>query len=232
MEKGLILFLIGVAICFFGCYNNESETDTEAIYFDYKLSGEEGDENLTVKLQYRVEGEDGDAIFIDQPGMVMLDGEEIPANSTKMNGAFYEIHKPIASFIGPHAIVYTDINKKEYREEFDFKIFTLSAPFAGVISKNELSTNPLVIRFEGLGSKDYLRVLFTDTSFANDEINRVDTVQDGRLVFTQADLERLSPGPVQLELIRETERRVKNGTGQGGRLLITYSLKREFFLKD
>ena len=55
----------------------------------------------------------------------------------------------------------------------------------------------------------------TDTSYANNGINRVDAVVNGRLVITKADLESLANGPVQLEFIREYERPVKNGTEEG-----------------
>jgi len=60
----------------------------------------------------------------------------------------------------------------------------------------------------------------------------MEKILDGRLVISREDLETIGTGPVQLELIREYERGVKNRTDAGGRLQITYSLKREFFLKD
>jgi len=157
----------------------------------------------------------------------MLDGEGLPADSTKITGTFYELHKPIAEFSGKHSIVFTDLNKKEYKEDFSFEPVVLVTPVADTAQRNDL-----VFEFEGLEAKDYIRVLMTDTSFVNNGINRVDAVINGRLVITKADLESLANGPVQLEFIREYEKPVKKDTKEGGRLLITYSLKREFVLMD
>jgi hypothetical protein len=208
------------------CNNSKEDAlNPEAVYFDYKITGEEGNDKLTVMLQYRVGGEEeGDAVSM---GKVTLDGEDLPADSTKMSGVFYELHKPIAGFKGKHSILLTGINKKEYKEEFDFQLAELITLLADTIRRNDLT-----FEFSGLSQKDYLRVLLTDTSFINDGINRVDLVQDGHLAISETDLETLTNGPVQIEFIREYERPVKNGTEAGGRLLITYSLKREFFLKD
>ena len=100
-------------------------------------------------------------------------------------------------------------------------------PVADTIQRNDFA-----LELEGLEAKDYIRLLMTDTSFINNGINRVDAVTNGHMMITKDDLETLANGPVQLELIREYERQVKNDTGARGRLLITYSLKREFFLKD
>lgn len=233
--KGMIIYAIGwkkvigffiLCVAFFSCNNKKGDTavDPEDIYFNYKITGEEGDDNLTVMLQYRVGGEEGDALSMDK---VTLDGEILPADSTKMTGTFYELHKPIAAFTGKHSILFTGINKKEYKEEFDFRPVTLLTPVADTIGRSEM-----VFEFDGLEPKDYLTVLLSDTSYINNGINHVAIVVNGRLVIRQSDLENLANGPVQIEFIREYEKPVKNGTKGGGRLLITYSLKREFFLKD
>ena len=223
----LYLFVFSVSsILFLNCNNKKGsdEVNPDAVYFDYQITGKEGDDNLTVLLQYRDGGQDGDAVSM---GKVILDGELLPADSAKMSGIFYELHKPIAEFAGKHSIVFTDINKKEYKEDFSFQPIFLLTPVTDTAQRSDL-----VFEFEGLEAKDFIRVVMTDTSFANNGINRVEAVSNGRLVITKDDLETLANGPVQLEFIREYEKPVKNGTDEGGRLLITYSLKREFFLKD
>lgn len=225
MNRLLSLLLISSTLYFFACNNKKDknyEPKPEAIYFDYQITGKEGDDNLTVMLQYRDGGEDGDAIAV---GKVILDGEIVTVDSAKMTGFFYELHKPISSFSGKHTIVFTDADQKEYKEEFEFQPVDLLTAIADTIKKNEL-----VFSFQGMEAEDYIRVVLTDTSFYNDGINVVSTVSDGKLVISQSDLENITPGPVQLEFIREYERPVKNGTEAGGRLLITYSLKREFIL--
>ena len=228
----LYLFVFSISsILFLNCNNKKGsdEVNPDAVYFDYQITGNEGDDNLTVLLQYRDGGQNGDAVSM---GKVILDGELLPADSAKMSGIFYELHKPIAEFGGKHSIVFTDINKKEYKEDFSFQPIFLLTPIADTISRSKLVFDQMAIGFEGLEAKDFIRVLMTDTSFANNGINRVDAVRNGRLVITKDDLETLANGPVQVEFIREYEKPVKNGTDEGGRLLIMYSLKREFFLKD
>ena len=227
MNRFISFLFIIPAILFLGCNNKKDKNynrNTGTIYFDYQITGKEGDDNLTIMLQYRDRGEDGNGIPIPN---VMLDGEMLLADSTKMTGIFYESHKPIAGFAGTHIITFTDANKKEYKEEFNFKPVVLLTPVADTIQRNDFA-----LELEGLEAKDYIRLLMTDTSFINNGINRVDAVTNGHMMITKDDLETLANGPVQLELIREYERQVKNDTGARGRLLITYSLKREFFLKD
>ena len=72
----------------------------------------------------------------------------------------------------------------------------------------------------------------TDTSFINDGINKLDSVKKGRVVVTPDDLENLANGPIQLELIKETERPVIIGEKKRGRLRIIYEMRRSFILED
>ena len=203
------------------------EMYADTIFFDYKITGQAGDDNLTVLLQYKYGDEDGKAFAAGDPGKVMLDGEQIPGDSTKRTGPFYEINKPIAGFTGKHSIIFIGADNKEYKEEFEFKPMTLLSTVPENVQRGDL-----VFELEGLESEDYVRVVLTDTSFIHDGINRVDTVLNGQLIISKTELESLADGPVQLEFIREYERPINNGTEGGGCLQITYSLKREFILKD
>lgn len=230
MRRLLLFFFIGLPVVISSCLNSDKKSgdiNPSAIYFDYKISAEEGNDNLTVILQYRDGGEDGDAFTLMEPAKVWLDEETIAADSSKMTGTYYEIHKTIASFSGKHTIKFIDWNKKQYHEEFNFQPLRLQTEIPDTINRDNL-----IFQFDGLEPEDNVRVLLTDTSFFNDGVNRLDTVRNGRLIISKDDLELLADGLVQLEFIREYERPVKNGTKAGGRLAITYSLKREFVLKE
>lgn len=219
-------FLIG-----FSCTSNEigssKDVNPEAIYFDYKIWGEEGSDNLTVMLQYRFAGKNGTTLLLDEPSKVELDGEVLKADSSKITGVFYEVQKPVASFSGKHTITFTAGNNKQYRESFNFQPISLVNPVPAAIQRGDL-----VFVFKGLTNEDYVRVLMTDTSYLSEEINRVDTVRNGRLIITKEDLMTLTNGPIHLEIIKENEWPVKNGTREGGRISISYGLKREFNLKN
>ncbi len=232
-SKAIIFLMAGFV--FFSCSNRkEDAVNPEAIYFDYKITGTEGDDNLTVMLQYRDGGEEGDAIAT---GKVTLDGEVLTADSTKMSGIFYELHKPIAEFAGKHIISFIGIDKKEYREEFSFEPLVLLSTLPDTIMRNGL-----VFEFAGIGLQDQLRVILTDTTLKNDgdfvtglPISADTTVPipiQFRLAVDSSYLFKLFTGPIQLEFIKETIKDIEGFSRRGGRLLITYSLKREFILKD
>lgn len=224
----LVVYLILICIII-SCRSKNSENNEvnpEAIYFDYKITAAEGDDNLTIMLQYRDGNAEGQTITINEPGKVIFDEEQIQPDSTTITGTFYELNKPIASFSGKHTIFFTGMNGKEYKEEFNFQPFSLLTSIPDTIQRNEL-----VFNFSGLEENDYIRVLLTDTSFINEGINRVDTVRDNRIVISEKDLRSFAIGPIQLEFIREQDMPVRNGTKAGGKISINYSLKREFILK-
>ena len=137
------LFLLSaITILFFSCTSNEignsKDVNPDAVYFDYKIWGEEGKEDITVLLQYRFGGKNGTTLVLNDPASVNLDGKEIPADSSKLTGAFYELMKPINNFSGKHSIVFTDLNKKKYEEEFSFQPFTLKAAIPAQIKRDDL----------------------------------------------------------------------------------------------
>ena len=206
---------------------NEKQIGSESIFFDYKISGEEGNDSVTVMLQFRLGGAYGPTIGIEEPGNVRLDGQLIPADSSSLTGPFYQVTKHIKQFTGKHSIVFTNINNKKYKEDFTFKPFFLVTKITDTIPRKKL-----VVDFSGLDPEDYVRILLTDTSFAGEGVNRLDTVVNNRLIISLNDLSNLENGPIQLEFIREYEREIENSTWVGGAISIVYNLRREFFLKD
>jgi hypothetical protein len=144
-----------------------------------------------------------------------------------MTGAYYEVIKPVHEFSGKHSIVYTDMNKKKYTEEFNFYPIEFKTPLP-----NELKRADLEFELSGLDSVDYVRVMMIDTVFASKGINRLDTIRNGKLLIKKEWLRNLVNGPIHFELFKEVERPVKERTEEGGRLSITYGLKRDFELKD
>lgn len=226
----IIILLTFITVLFFSCHSNEignsKDVNPEAVYFDYKIWGEEGKEDVTVLLQYRFGGKNGTTLVLNDPATVSIDGKQIPADSSKLTGAFYEMMFPINNFSGKHTILFTDLNRKKYEEEFEFIPFTLKTKIPGQIKRGDL-----VFEMEGLNHIDYIRVFATDTSFESPGINRIDTVKNGRIIITMTELESLVNGPINLEFYKEDESNVRNGTKEGGVIDITYGVKREFELK-
>jgi hypothetical protein len=205
---------------------SSKDVNPDAIYFDYKIWAEEAKEDATVMLQFRFGGKNGTTLLLDEPAYVSLDGKKITVDSSKLTGAFYEVIKPVKEFTGKHLISFSDLNGKKYKEEFVFQPFKLMAEVPALLSRADL-----VFEFKGLNPEDYVRIFATDTSFESPGINRLDTVKNGRIIISKIDLENLVNGPINLEFYKEDEKPVKNGTKEGGRISITYGLKREFELK-
>lgn len=222
-----ILTLIFLSSCTSNEIGNSNDVNPDAVFFDYEIWGEEGKEDVTINLQYRMGGPNGTTLVLSEPSQVVLDSERLQPDSARFSGAYYELQKPVDSFTGKHTIVFTDLNKKEYKEEFEFTPFVISPDVPSVLKRGDLTFN-----LQGLEQVDYLRVLLTDTSFVSRDINEVDTVKNGRLVIMAERLSALVGGPIHLQLYREIEKPVKNGTREGGKISITYAVKREFELRD
>jgi hypothetical protein len=222
-----------------GCMNEKKSdkiVDPDTIYFDYQVTGEEGNDNLTILLQYRDGGEEEDAVSAGHVNSVKLDGEIITPDSTRSGDVFYELHKSIDSFSGKHIIVFKSQDGKEYREEFDFEPLVLLTSLPDTITRDSL-----VFEFSGIKPPDQVRVILMDTTFGNDEdfvvgwmVNRSETVlpEKRQVVVNAESIARLSPGPVQIEFIRETEKDIDGPGPKGGKLKVTYTIKKEFFLKN
>lgn len=231
-QFGLKDIVVASLVFLFSCTSNEigniKDVNPDAVFFDYEVRAEEGKEDVTVNLQYRMGGKNGTTLVLDEPSKVKLDGEQLKVDSAKITGAYYEVQKPFASFAGKHSISFIDLNRKEYTEEFEFTPFTIEPNVPSVLERGDL-----VFTFKGLEPIDILSVTLTDTSFQSADItNDTDTVRNGRLVIASYRLSALVNGPINLQLYKEVDKPVKNGTKEGGNLHIRYGLNRHFELKD
>ena len=206
---------------------NSKDVNPDAVFFDYEVWAEESKEDVTVNLQYRMGGKNGTTLILDEPSRVMLDGEQLKVDSAKVTGAYYEVQRPLSSFGGKHTIRFTDLNKKEYNEEFEFKPFSLEPDVPSTLNRGDL-----VFNFKGLDTLDYLSVILTDTSYTSHDINDIDTVRNGRLIIKADRLSALINGPIHLQFFREQILPLKKSTKEGGKFIINYGLKRDFELKD
>lgn len=209
-----------------GCLPNDKEAATD-VYFDYKITGEEGKPGVNCLFQFLAGRRNNRAVHLMQPATIKLDSIELTVDSAKLSGAFYEKIFPLDSFAGPHEILYTDVNRKKYKEEFFFTVFHLANELPAAVDP----ANDLFIRLAGLKELDSLRVVATDTSFESLGINEVLPVHKGELNIAAKFFGQLVDGPIILLLYHETERPVKEGTAKGGRISVTYSLQRQFVLK-
>ncbi len=225
---GLVFFCVYLLVsCNSSEIGNSKDVNPEAVYFDYKVWGDEEGSEMIVKLQYRFGGKDGTTLLLNEPSNVSFDDEPIEADSSKWDGAYYEVRRPVKDFDGKHTIIFTDLNRKQYKEEFDFRAISLAAE-----PPRQISRGDLVFELQGVDPEEYLHIMLSDTSFHSNGIDRIDTVKNGRLYISATDLGRLKNGPVRLEIYKEAEKKIKNLTPEGGLLSISYRVRREFELKD
>lgn len=198
------------------------------VFADYQVWAEEGTDDVTIRLQYRRGDEEGEAFAVQGPGKVLLDGEELTADSTRFMGAFYEVLKPVESFRGEHTVVYIDKNGKEHRETFMFKPFTLADELPETIKKR-----PFRIQLKGfLQEATPVRLVMVDTSLHSSGVNEELLVEGGMLEITEEYLSNLTKGPVTLEIYREEERPVKESESHYGKFIMNYGLRRQFNLVE
>lgn len=222
----------GVCLALVSCVNDEengnsSKVESERIYFDYKISAEEG-RDAAVMLQYRVGGKDGNTLAIEEPGKVVFDGAELKADSARLTGFFYELIRPIDEFKGPHTIVFIDRNKKQHKEEFKFEPFRLAAELPESIKKA-----PFVIKLDEVDASPVnIRLVITDTSHSSPDVNEEMLITKGEIKVDEKMLNALTTGPVALEIYKEETRPLRERSRAGGRISITYGLKRQFELID
>jgi hypothetical protein len=197
------------------------------LFLEYQVWGDEERGMATVLLQLRQKNNNGKTVWLDSPGQVELDGEELLPDSSGMTGFFYETQRSLPEFAGRHTIIVTDETGKQVSEEFEYTPFTLATPLRGKIGKERL-----VLRISGLKKEDQLRVTLVDTVFYTPDINELMPVVNGRLQITPEQLSDVESGPVTLLLFKEEERRIQNPAVRGGKIAITFGLMREFELID
>lgn len=222
-----VLFAVLLARCSNDKTSPEKKVDPNVIYFDYRVWGDEENSEVTVRLQYFIGEEGGKTVSWEHSGKVEFDGETLQVDSSRMNGFYYEAMIPQENFVGRHSIVFTNNNGKQYKEEFDFSVISLKTEIPAVINRQEF-----VIGLNGLDSGEAVRLLLNDTAFYSRGIDRIDTVRNDSIIITPRDLENLKNGPVYLEIYKEAEWPLKEPGRGGGRLSVSFGLKRVFELRD
>lgn len=210
-----------------GSPGQDQQVDPDDLFFDYKIWGEQGNDSVTVMLFFRNGGPTGPPVRIAEPGSVRLDGEQLQPDSNAMTGVFYTAHREVGQFTGKHSILYTDVNRRTYREDFVFRPMTFRSPLPDTIRRARL-----IVQLDGVDKMDVVRVLVSDTSYPGEGIDRMDTVWNSQVVLTRNALSYIHSGPVYLELSREKEWPIEQGHETRGLVTITYTIRKELTLID
>lgn len=225
------LFLIVAGSVFIGSCNNADQERKKVlmpndVYRFYSISGEEGSDWVTSYFQFRRNGANGTPVVLTGPQKISLDGKMLKADSTVGKDFFYETQGLAQNFAGEHTISFVDKKSEEYRDKFVFSFFRLRQEPGEIVSRGNL-----FFEFEGLEDGDKLRVVITDTAFTSKGINEFYRIENGKLDLRTHLTGKIHNGPVLLQLFKETENPLKSAPGKG-HIATSYSLKREFELKD
>lgn len=219
------------SLLFSACNNaeigNSRDVNPDAVYMDYRVSGYDDEEEVTVVLQFKYAGPFGTTLVLEPPSQILFDGEELTVDSSRFSGAYYELRLPVESFGGTHHISYTDLMGKKYEESFEFPLFSTTDSLPKTVQ-------PVDFEFQvaGLSENDTLHLVLTDTAWASRGIDTFLRVGDGHLAIPGSQLAALSRGPVHLEMVCNKELSLQQTTREGGKLQLTYTLRHKFDLKD
>ncbi|HEY0041550.1 MAG TPA: hypothetical protein VGB71_12840 [Flavisolibacter sp.] len=221
-----------VFFCLTSCLNNKQDDPTamhpDVIFHDYKLTADEDRGDVTMMLQYRLNGPEGEPFLLNEPSKVSLDGIELKADSAKLAGTFYEFSRPIQDFRGSHTIIFTDSRGKEHKAAFAFEPFMLAEELSEQISKS-----PFAIKLADFPKDPTpIRLVMIDTAYATTDVNEEMRIRDGIVPIDGQKLANLVKGPITLEVYREEEKPLQGISKKGGRISITYGLRRQFELVD
>ena len=228
MRTHTLIPILGCSLLLAACFSasRDEPAAMDDIFFEYSVNAEEGNDSVSVLLKFKEYDEYGQAISIE-PGKVSLDGISIAADSTPMTGPFYTLNKHIGEFTGKHRIEVVLPDHKKFRDEFSFQPFSVRSPLPDTLKRAKLQ-----LEFNGLNSGEVVRLIITDTSFTGDGIHRLDSIWNNRMLITKNDLSFLEPGPINLELTRESVQKLRNVTGAGGIISISYTIRKECWLRD
>lgn len=224
-RKFLVSLLVSIGILV-SCSNKEERETAGDIYARYTIWSEEGREFVTALFQFQLGGPDGPAWLLTAPEKVLLDNHLLIPDSAREGGVFYELHIPVEDFVGTHTIRFTDADENEYSHEFFFTPLSLKKEIGDTLKRSDG-----VLDVEGLKDNERVRVVITDTSFAGEGVNEMDTVLNSQLDLRKY-LKTVSNGPISLHLYKEEEKLLNRKSSGWGRFSITYTVKREFELKE
>lgn len=229
MCKRIFFVLLPVSLVITSCIGfagREETAEPDDIFFDYTITGDEGNDSITVILKFHEFSAYGPIVLFATEAL--LDGKPMPVDSSSVTGPFFITARHKNDFTGKHSITVTSPDGKKYKEQFSFRPFTIVSGLNDTMSRK----TRMMLQLSGIDNLDVMRVLLTDTSFTGEGINRLDSLAGSGLLVSRNELNQLKSGPINMELIKENEYPIEHGNRTGGILSVYYAVRREFHLKD
>jgi len=194
------------------------------LFIHCSITGEEHSEVVVIRVQYKKGGPNGRPAMTNSTAGVLLDEVALEKDSAGYSGAYYEISRPAANFEGSHTLDFIDSTGKTTAYKFDYFPFRIT-PDVGTV----IQTKPMLLRLTPASKQQAMvTLLLTDTAFNNEDVNLRSALSNSSLEITEEMWQKLKPGPVVMEIVREERIAMDKATGYAGRIAIIYGMKREF----
>lgn len=222
-QKPILAVMLLMVAGLFACNSNEigesKDVNQDKIYMDYRISYAEGDDQVALNFQYRFAGAAGTTLVLNKPSQVKLDGEVIKVDSSEYGGAYYSISKDQHAFLGKHNIQFTDIDGKQFDNNFEFTPFTLVNVPAVADRNKDLNIS---YNINGLNANDDIEInsIDTDSSFHFHQSGTSTSV-----TIPASDLKSQKQNDLSFETTIYRQLPLQRTTSEGGKLVLTYRLK-------
>ena len=208
-----------------GCKSNEignsKDVNPDAIYQEYSVLVTE-DSEATFNAQFRFGGDNGTTLVLNDKSQVSFDGKALAVDSSDGMGAYYQTKLPNAFAAGNHKWTFTYNNEKSYTNAITLQPFTLITNFAKPLPQANLE-----LHFSGLQDNDEINISISDTSYLS-RYQDVDTtlkINGGKVIIAASQINKLAPGPLNIDVSKEQNISLKEATKEGGAILYRYRLQ-------
>lgn len=220
MKTLKILVIMAVVLLFASCASNDTaNSDTvkqSEIYQAYSVTYDSGDKELYATASFRFGGSTGTTLHLVSPSSITFNGEEMALENNIFSGTFYEINEQ-TSFIGKYEFVFTDCDKKTYKNKIIFY------PVEIIDSPQEFDkNNSFTVSWAGKLQNDERICLYIENQQNNISSVCTDIVGSTSIEMPAGQLKDFASGSANIYLTREMNISTKEDTHLGGRIFMKY----------
>mgnify|MGYP001308315761 CR=1 FL=1 len=219
-----IWMLCLATMLFVRCASNETaNSDTvkqSEIYQNYSVSYNNAEKELTATASFRFGGANGTTLLLVKPSGVLFENQEMPNENNVFSGTYYEMNIQTDLKAG-YTFVYTDGDGKTYTNH-------------AVVIPAEIKNCPLQIdKNKGFSVEwDYpLQNGETINLYIEDKSNNSsfvfnNVVGSKSMKMNTDELKNITPGEVDIYLVRSNASALANATHLGGKMTASYTSRK------
>lgn len=221
-----IVYILIIIMAIFGCAKESSENvNQDSIYSIYELFYNKTTDKTTAKATYRLGGFTGTMLELNTPAYCTFNNDTLLYNSVS----------------GMHVLEYAGrVDSGVYvYQDLDNNVFTNHASAIDTIAFSDIDTinTANAFTFEWIGEpvkeNETITLTIDGTQQNNFEVFTNITQNSSSMVLAANRLQNLGEGIATCTLQRlYTNMSIEEGTSKGGRMAISYSLKKSIYIKN